>query len=156
MYQFLLKRGQLVAFGLGLVLIVLFLLNVFGGLDQFQMLSDDDKAKTTIFNFGLYAAQALVIVCLAAAVLFGIYQTATNPKGALKLLIGLAVVAGLFFLLYSTSQAEGTGKIADLVEKNGISENVSKLISGGIKTTLIVVGLAAVSFVVGEVLNFFK
>jgi hypothetical protein len=90
------------------------------------------------------------------AVLFGIYQMVTNPKAAIKAIIGIAILLVLFFALYSTSSPESTGIVANAVEKFGITDGQSQFISAGIKSTLILGGLAALAFVVSEITNLFK
>jgi hypothetical protein len=56
----------------------------------------------------------------------------------------------------SISDSETTGKIAALLQKNDISEGTSKMISGGIKTTVLLAIGAFIAMVVMEILNFFK
>ena len=156
MYKLLTKHGQVGAFAIGLIIIVIFFISVFGGLDQFNALTKEDKGTTTIFDAGLYLTVGLLILCAIAAVVFGIYQMVTNPKGALKGIIGLVVLGVIFAVLYSTSEAESSGAVGRAVEKFKVSEGQSKLISAGVKSTLILGGLAALSFVVSEIRNFFK
>ncbi len=156
MYNILTKHGQLIAFAIGLIVIVAFFLGVFGGLDGFNALTKEDKGTTTIFDTGLYLTIALLILCAVAAVLFGIYQMVTNPKGAIKGIIGLVVLGVIFAALYSMSPAETSGPVGRAVEKFNVSDSESKIISAGIKSTLILGGLAALAFVVSEIRNFFK
>ena len=156
MYTFLTRNGQTIAFGLGLVVTVLMLLLIFGGVAEFEAIPDDDLSRydTTIFNFGLYAAIGLVILCFIAAVLFGIYQLATNPKGALKGLAGLGAIVVLFFILYSSADAN-----ADMLERLSdfnVSTGQSQFITGAIATALILAAAGILATVVGEVINFFK
>ena len=156
MYQFLTKNGTSVAFGLGLLIAILFLFSVLGGLDGFNALPKDDKGTTSIFNIGLQAALVLIVLCAIVALLFGIYHLVTNPKGAVKLIIGLAVLVGLIIVLYSISTPEKSGPIFETIQEFNISDNVSKFISAALSTVLILAGLAALSFVVSEIRNLFK
>lgn len=161
MYQFLTKNGQLLAFLLGFVVILVFALSVFSGIDGFNALPDDDKDTTTIFNNGILLTAILFGLCVLAMLFFVIYHMVTNPKGAMKGIIGIVVLAVVFFALYSTSVAETTGPIAGAIQKfekipGEFSENTSKMVSAGIKTTLIMGGLAVLAFVGSEIRNLFK
>jgi hypothetical protein len=156
MYKILTKHGQLIAFGIGLLVIVLYLGSVFGGLDSFSLLSKEDRGTTNIFDLGLKATVVLLVICAIIAVLFGIYHMVTNPKGAIKGIIGLVVIIILFGILYSMSTPETSGIVGNAVEKFDLSANESKFISAALKSTLILGALAALSFVVSEIRNFFK
>ncbi len=158
MYRFLTKNGTMLAFGVGLLLTLVFLFSVMGGVEEFNMMSKENKGQTTIFNAGLYGTLALVVICFVISVLFGVYQLATNPKGAIKFLIGFAVLAVVFFAVF-TLAAPDTGKVAELVADpnyNVQSETISKLISAGLWTVLSLAGIAVVSFILSEIRNFFK
>ena len=98
MYKFLTKNGQTLAFGLGILLTVLTLIILFSGLGEFESLSDEQKAQTGIFNFGLQASIALVILGFIAMVGFGLYQVATNIKGSLKGIIGFVLLIVIFLV----------------------------------------------------------
>ena len=156
MYKFLTKNGQILAFGIGVLVVALFLISVTGGIGDFNMLAKEDKGTTTIFDLGLQLTIALLIICAIAAVLFGFYHLITNPKGAIKLIIGLVVLGALFFILLSTSEPETTGIVAAATEKHNVEPNESKLVSAMIKSTLGLGVIAILAFVVAEIRNFFK
>jgi len=164
MYKFLNKNGQTLAFGLGLLVTIIFMVGAFptAGEFDFESMSDEEISKIGIFDFGLKAAIGLAILTAVALVLFGLYHIATDLKGSVKGLIGIAALGGLFFVAYSMADGVATGSIAGAVEKfaasgNGeISEANLKFIGGGITTTVILVVVAAASFVVAEVVNFFR
>lgn len=156
MYKTLTKHGQLLAFGIGLLVIVLFVGSVLSGVDGFNALSKEDQLNTTIFDIGIIMTLVLLVICAVIAVLFALYQMATNPKGALKGIVAMLVLAVLFGILYSTAVAETTGPIGKAVEEFGLTEGQSKLVSAGIRSTLILGGLAVAAFVISEVRNLFK
>ncbi len=156
MYKALTKHGQLAAFLIGLIVIVVFFASVFSGVDSFNALTKEDRGTTTIFNNGLYLTLVLLVICAAAAVLFGIWHMVTNPKGAIKAIIALAILLVLFFALYSTSTPETSGVVANAVEKFNLTDGQSQFISAALKSTLILGALAVLSFVVSEVTNLFK
>ena len=155
MYKFLAKNGQLLAFGLGALVTILFLGSVFSGLDTFTNAEKEAQYEMTLFNFGLSATIALIAICAILALLFGIYQIATNPKGSLKGLIGIAAIIAIFFIGQSMAGADGPA-VAKAVETFDVTPAQSAYISGGIITTLALVGLAVLAFVISEVSNFFK
>lgn len=158
MYKFLTKSGQTLAFGLGVLITILFLISVLGGMEGFNALGDDDKGSTSIFNIGLYGAIFLCVLCAAAIVLFGVYHAIANPKGAMKFLIGLGVLVVIFLIFYSmaTPVTEADGKIFTIIQKFNISEGVSKFISGALSTTLTLAVVAAAAFLLSELRNLFK
>jgi hypothetical protein len=164
MYNFLTKHGQSVALGLGILVIAIFLGSVFSGISAdpaLDLSTDlnkyDGKADISFFNPGLAVTIGMVVTAaLLALVVFGIINLLKFPKGAIKFGIGFIVLAAIFGGLYATSSMESAGKLGELHEKFSITENVSKFISGGLKTT---VGLALAAFgamVVLEVVNLFK
>lgn len=156
MYKILTKHGQLAAFGLGLLVIVIFLVSVFSGIDGFNALSKEDQYDSTIFDIGIRLTVILLIICAAIALIFALYQTVTNPKAALKGIIALVILVIVFVVLYNMSVAETTGPVAEAVQEFGLTENESKLVSAGIKATLLLGGVAIAAFVVSEVRNLFK
>ena len=166
MYNFLTKNGQMVALGLGILVIAIFLGSVVAGFNanetidmstDLMNLDPEVRSGISFFNPGLGATVGLIILAaVLALVVFGIINILKFPKDAMKFGIGLVVLAVIFFALYATSSMEQAGKLGTLHERFGITEGVSKLISGGLKTT---VGLAIAAFaimVISEVRNIFK
>lgn len=165
MYQLLVKKGQLFAIVLGVGIVAIFLISVFGGLSNAGYTMGDDlnaimKANPdqtfSFFDIGLQLTVALIVIGLVAAVLFGIFQLISAPKQSMKGIIGMAVIAILFFALYSTSGTDGDTVIGPVLDRFDVGDNTSKLISGGIMTTLILLGLSLVSMILFEVYNLFK
>ena len=154
MYKFLTRNGQLVAFGLGVVISLLFLIMVITGLDGFNSLADDAKGTTSIFNLGIYAAIFLVIAGFIAMLAFGIFHVASDLKGSMKGLIGFAAIIVIFFIA-KTMGSDDTA-ISRVIEEFNITPGQSSIISGAIFTAIVMAGLAAVAFVFSEIRNFFK
>jgi MFS superfamily sulfate permease-like transporter len=165
MYNYLTKHGQLVAFLIGLVVIVVFLGSVISGLSSagydmgtdLNALDADVKQNINFFNPGLYLTAFLgAITAFLAFVLFGVWNLVKFPKDAIKFVSGIAVLLVIFFILYSMSGVETAGKLGELHDSEGISDGTSKFISGAMKTAM---GLAFVSFIAmfaGELRNMFK
>lgn len=157
MYKLLSKNGQTFGFLLGAVVTGLFLLIMAGGWSKFSALGDSaEKYDTTIFNFGIYASIALIIVGFFLWAFFSIYQMASNPKAAFKGLLGGIALVALFVIAYSTASSEVSGPLAKSVENMGVGPTGLKLISGGITTSLILTLIAGVAIVGSELRNFFK
>jgi hypothetical protein len=156
MYQLLAKRGQSFAFLLGIVITLIFLLSVLGGVDEFNLLSRDQQKLTNIFNFGLKAALVLVVVTALAWILFGLFHLVTNIKGSLKSLIPFLLLLAVFFIAYSMADPGFGSAITGTLEKFSITEGISKIISGALTTSLILVVLGVVGAVLFEVINMFK
>jgi len=156
MYKFLTRNGQLLAFGLGVLITVVFLLSVIPNLEEFNSMGVDEQKLTNIFNSGLAAVIALTILGAAAAIVFGIIQTFTNLKASTKGLLGVGVLLVVFFISYTLSTPESGGPLMETIREFNITDGQSKFISGALMTTLILVGGAAAAFVVSEIRNFFK
>lgn len=156
MYKFLTKHGTAVAFGLGVVVSAIGILSILGGLEGYNMLAEDQQGTTDIFNLAIGGGVLLVIVCFAAAILFGIYQVVTNPKGAIQSILGLVVIIGLVLIFYSTATPETSGKVYDAIQDGELTANTSKWISGALATTLIVFATTVFVFIFSEIRNVFK
>lgn len=157
MYNFLAKNGQAIAFAVGAVLTAIFLISAFSGLENFNMLSKEAQWETNIFNIGFYAAIALTILCLVAAVIFGLVQMLGDLKGALKGLIAIVALLAIFFIIYSAvDPSAAPADVKEIEERFDVTASQSKFISGSIITTVALTGLALVTFVVFEVINFFR
>ena len=156
MYKFFTKNGQTIGFGLGLVLVIIMMLSIFGGVEEFSSYAEDDlqRYQTSIFNAGMYAAIGLVILAAAAALIFGLVQLAGDPKGAIKGIGGLIVVIAIFFIIYSSADPDSAmlARLSDF----SVTDGQSKMITGAIWTALILAGIAVVSTAVSEVANFFR
>jgi hypothetical protein len=161
MYKFLTKNGQTLAFGLGVLITVIFLGGVLSGSSEFAMMSKEDQAQTGIFNFGLASSIFLIIVAVILLLGFGLWHIATDLKGSVKGLIGFGILLAVFFITYATASTEVTPYIQGAIDKfqeNGsiFTDNNLKFISGGISTAGVLVAVAALAFVFSEVRNFFK
>jgi len=144
MYNFLVKNGQLVAFGIGLLITIIYIVGAVGG---------DSPER---FNFGLMTAIGLSILCAVVMILFGLFQVASDPKGSLKGIITFALLIGLFVVLYSTADPTLSPAMVAGGEGAGLTEGTSKFISGAILTTLVLLGATGVVFALSEIRNFFK
>lgn len=161
MYKFLTKNGQTLAFGLGVLVTVIFLITVVSNMGEFSVMEKEQQAQTSIFDTGLYGAIIFTIIAAFAMLAFGIIQVASDFKGSIKGILGFAVLLIIFFVAYSTADTEPSAYIQGAInkfEQGGavFTDNNMRFISGGITTTLILIVVAAVAFIISEVSNFFK
>lgn len=164
MYQFLTKNGQVLAFGIGVVLIVIFLaISVSGaGNYNFADMTDAEMRDVTIFDFGLWASIILSIAASVSLVFFGIYHVVTDIKGSGKGLLGLLGLVAIYVIAYVLAPGEaGSAQLQNSIDKfaesgNGvITAGNLKFIGGSITTSLILVGVAVVAMI-SSVVNIFK
>lgn len=156
MYEFLTKRGEMLAFGLGIALVLIFLFTVLPGLDNFNALPEDQRNTSDLFNLGLWLALILAGVTVLAAIGFGLWQGISNPKGSIKVLGGIAVLLAIFAIFYATSETETSGSIVEAMEEFDVDDNTSKMISAAIKTGIGLSIGSVIAFVVAELYNAFK
>ena len=155
MYKLLTKNGQLFAFGLGILLVVITLVSILTGIgDDFDGLERAKQFESTAFNFGLYVSFALIVLTVIIMVAFGLMQVFGNLKGSMVGLIGLGVIAVLFFVTKSMASPTLSEAIADKFP--AVTDGISTTISGAITTTLILLAVAVAAFILSEIRNFFK
>ncbi|MCB0661757.1 MAG: hypothetical protein KDC24_03375 [Saprospiraceae bacterium] len=154
MYKFLTKNGQLLSFVVGAAISVLFILIASSGIpDGFDQLDKKEQFATGSFDFGLYASIFLTIIAFGLMIAFGVFQMATNPKGAIKGIAGIVAIAVIFLIAYNMGDGTVTEKWASDFD---VTENVSRYVSGAMTTTLILGIIAVAALVISEVRNFFK
>lgn len=155
MYRLLAKHGQLIAFGLGMVVLLIFFGGAFSGLDGFNALPDDKKNTSNIFNLGLYGGIAMIAIAVVLLVLVSLIHLFSNLKGSLTGIIGFAVLLAIFLVFYFTAKPDPSSMNALLSEFN-ISAGLSKVISAALWTTIVMVVISLLSFVGSEIISLFK
>ena len=165
MYKLLTEKGQLFALLLGVLTIAIGMGSIVGGIggagystsdDLNQIMKNNPEATFDFFNPAILMVLILIAIALLAWIAFSVWALISDPKGSLKFLIGLAVMLVFFFILYSTSDAESTGRIGQLVQRFNVNDTVSKLISGGVKTAVFGISAGFIGAVLLEVYNLFK
>lgn len=165
MYKLLTDKGQLFALLLGLVCIAIFLGTVLSGIsgagysvsdDLNQIMKNNPAADFSFFNPGITVVLVLIAVALIFAVLFGLFQLVSSPKSSMKGILGAVAIVAIFFITYNMAGSDISGPIAETLQKFSVSENISKLIGGGMVTTGILGGLAFILLIVFEIFNLFK
>jgi len=165
MYKLLTKHGQLGALLLGLFAIAVTLFSITSGIKGAGYSTSDDLntilKNTTdqtfdFFNPGVYMVAILLGAALLLWAIFALRGLISNPKGSMKFIIGFLILLALLFALYSMSENETTGKIAELLQRESVSESTSKFISAGVKGTVILGVLTAAAMILFEIRNLFK
>jgi hypothetical protein len=158
-YNYLSRKGTFIAFLATVVFILIVIVPIILGLEAFDAVPQERQAyaeEGNIFQIGLMLAVILLAVGIIAAILFSLFQVASNPKGAMKGLLAFGAVIVLFFILYAMASGTGTGSLVETIEKFGISESVVKMVGAGISLTLTLGGVAIFSMVAMEIWNYFK
>ncbi len=168
MYSFLNKYGQALAFGIGVLITVIFLAAIFSAdSSTLDLLLQNDKTpeayETSIFDFGIWISLALTVLAFVVAVIFGIAQMASNPKGSLKGIAGLVALVVIMFVAYSMASGEANDpEIVNAINKFETSQEATitsgnlKFISGSIVTALIMMALAFLTLIVFGIRSIFK
>ncbi len=165
MYKLLVKHGQTMALGLGVLVIAIFLITVSTGLSNagydmstdLNELTDAEKADINFFNPTLYITIFLAAACgILAFVVFGVGNILKFPKESMKFVGGFVGLLAVFGVVYAMANTDVSGKLASLVQREDITDGTLKFISGGITVTLVLCAAAAVIMVVSEVRNALK
>ncbi|MFK8165432.1 MAG: hypothetical protein AB8H12_23500 [Lewinella sp.] len=170
MYAFLNKYGQALAFGIGVLVVAIFLISIFSGDPaEMELLNSEsagpEKYDTGVFDFGIGISLVLTALAFIVALIFGIAQFAGDPKGSIKGLIGLAVLGIIVFLGYSSANgdiAQETPEIQNAINKFMDSQETTfssgnlKFISGAILAALVMIGLSIATLVVFGIRGLFK
>jgi hypothetical protein len=158
-YKFLSKKGPTLAFALFVVCVVIAMIPILSGLEEFSVLPTESQSfseEGKIFLPGIYLSVALLAIATIVAIVLSFVQVLSNPKESIKALISFGVLAILFFLLYSMADAKGSGSLALTLEKFNVGDGVSKLVGGGITLTVILLLGSVIVTILMEIWNFFK
>jgi len=106
-----------------------------------------------VSTYGLFAAYILVGLALLAAIVLPVIQSFSDPKSLLGTVVGLVIIAVIFFVGFSIA----TDEVTNIYINNNVTEGTtSKMIGGAIITMYILVILAIVGIVITEVTKVFK
>lgn len=156
MYKFLTKNGQVLAFGLGILVTIVFLMGV---LPNTELIDTENPQNVNIFNFGITATIVLIIVAAVAMVLFGLVQVASSFRTSWKGILGFAALVVLFLLTYATANSNLANEvmaIQNAAADAGVTDANLQFIGGSITTLIVLLLVAVGTFVVFEIINFFK
>ena len=156
MYKFLTKHGTGVAFGLGLLVTVIGLISIISGMSSYNMLTEEDRVTTGIFDAALFSTFILLIVTVIVALGFGLLQLVSTPRSAIRFLAAVALIVLLGFLFYSLSDVETSGKVYEKIRDGELTGGMSKILTGALWTTIALSVIAVLGIVVSEIRNLFK
>ena len=170
MYDFLNKYGQALAFGIGVLVVIIFMVNIFTTDPVvLESLTSDgagpEKYDTNAFDFGLYASIGLSILAFIAAIVFGLFQVASNPKGSLKGIIGAVLLVVICFICYSVANndvSQESAEIQNAITKFNTDQQADfdggtlKFISGSIIAAVVLIGLSILSLIAFGIRGIFK
>lgn len=131
---------RIIAIALVAVVLVL-LVMMFINSDTFKTASPEALASPIINGF-MYLAYIALAIAVVVTLIFPIVQMISNPKSAIKALIGIGVVVILGFVCYFVSSNELT---VQQLEKYNITENTSVLVGAGIYLAYVILALTVVA-----------
>jgi hypothetical protein len=164
MYDFLVKKGLTLAFIIGTIITVIFLVIAVNGINGAGLAGVDlterkaDIPSMNFFNFGLWAAIILTLVCFGLLLLFILVDIGKFPKQMGRAILAVVALIVVFVGLTMSSTAE-SGPLWDKLYNNpdfAFTPGVSKFVSGGLKTTGILTVLAVLIMIGAEIRNSFK
>lgn len=110
--------------------------------------SGDPETAFTLYDLAAGIAYALLLLAFCMVVAFPVFRIVSSYRSYLKTLLGLAGVAGVFFLCYLLSPDMTGGFYTD----HGISPRVGRLINAGLITTYITLITTLIVFIFGEII----
>ena len=161
MYNFLIRKGVLMGFLLALLAIIITVIPISLGIDAFDAVPEKQQAfseEGSIFGVGITVARVLLFISILLMVVLGIVGIFKDLKSSMKGVIGFVVIVVFFGILYATASTDVSGELATIVANPefGVTDNIFKLVSGGITGTVILLFVAFIAIVLMEVWSFFK
>jgi hypothetical protein len=164
MYDFLVKKGLTMAFLLGTIITVLFLVLAVNGINNAGLAGvdlterKDDIPTMDFFNFGLWGAIVLTIFCFVLLLFFIVVDITKFPKQMGRAILAVIALVIVFVALTMTSTPE-SGPVWEKLYNTpdyAFTPGVSKFVSGGLKTTGILTIVAVLIMIGAEIRNSFK
>jgi len=106
-----------------------------------------------IVNSLIPASIVLTLIAAGLTLLFAVLQSLFDPKGAIKGIISIAILAAIIFFVYSTASGQIQGTVFETAKYADVTEGLLKYVSTGIVASLILIAVAIVSWVVLELIN---
>jgi hypothetical protein len=105
-----------------------------------------------MLDLGFYLFYVLLLIAVAAMVIFPILHMLREPSTLLRSAIGIGVVVVLFVVSYALADSEVTMKAAAV----GVTEGSSKLIGAGLIMFYITLVLSGLALIYSEISKAFK
>jgi hypothetical protein len=100
-----------------------------------------------MLDFGLYALYVLLFIAVAAAIIFPLINSLSNPASLIRSAIGIGVILVLFGIAYALSDAA----LPRSAVAAGLTESSVKLIGAGLIMLYIVFILAVLALIYSEI-----
>lgn len=108
---------------------------------------EDPESSLKLYDAAVSVAYALLLAALVMVITFPVLRIVRNFKIYAKTLVGMFVVAGIFFLTYALSP-DSTG---EFYTDHGIGPRMSRFINAGLITTYITMIATIVIFLYSEI-----
>jgi len=112
-----------------------------------------DEVSASVLDGYFYVAYVAFGLSLVLAIVFPIIQMASNPKGAVRSLIGFGLAVVLWFVASAFSANEFS---AEQLESMKITADTSVMVGTGLIYTYFIFGLAILSIIYAGVSSLFK
>lgn len=100
-----------------------------------------------MLDFGLYALYVLLFIAVAAAIIFPLINSLSNPAGLIRSAIGVGVILVLFGIAYALSDSA----LPRSAVAAGLTESSVKLIGAGLIMLYMVFVLAVLALIYSEI-----
>lgn len=142
------KNGQVMAFGLGLAVVLIFLFLMFGGTPD---------ANNAGLSFGLIASFFFIGFCALAAAGFAVFQNLGNVKGLIPAILALVGVGiALFKFAGFITQSTATVVNESTLLSNGLTAGEDSLVGIGVTVGLAAMAITFLVLIISLVMDFFK
>ena len=107
-----------------------------------------------VVNYGISGAIILILIAAGIAILFGLIQSISNPKQAIRSVLGIVILAAIIFGIYSIAPSEITETFKGSKYKElGVTPAIMKYSYTAIVSSIILICIAFVSWFVLELIN---
>jgi len=153
MYNFLSKNGQLIAFVVGVIIVIAFWVAAFAGINSFSGTPTEEQLfGSSAFDIGLRGAWWLAIIAFILMLVFIVRSVIMNPKGSLPLIIAALAILGLFFVF----KGMDAGTVTRSMEKYRVSAAEGGIVSGGLWVAILMFFGAWIVLILSEVRGIFR
>jgi hypothetical protein len=163
LYNILLKNGDAIAVGFSALMFILFALSVYlgsqsAGYDLSTLTDMPDKSNVNIFNVGLVTVIVLGFIAIILTIFGIVWDIIKNFKTGAKSVLGFGAIIVAFLAFYFTSSHDSGGRFEAYWSKDPfyITENLSKFISAGLYTLIVLTFVSFLLILFYEVKSFFK
>lgn len=139
MYDFLMKKGQMIAFLTGAVLVVIHLVLSMGG----------------GYDFGLYAGIGLAVIA-AVIMLVGVAKYFMENPRQIRVMLGFVVLFVILGALIMMASGDIPASLQNSAADKGVTSGIFKYVNGSVNGTIMLLVVAFLGLVVSEVLSLFK